>query len=95
MASSSSSRGPICAASGWSKNQNKLFERALAVYDKDTPDRWHNVARFIGGGTSADEAKRHYDRLLQDVQTIESGRIQIPNYRSSDDATAGQANQFR
>ncbi|KAK8958668.1 Protein RADIALIS-like 1 [Platanthera guangdongensis] len=80
MASSSSSR---CSTSGWSKNQNKLFERALAVYDKDAPDRWQNVARFVGGGKSADDAKRHYDRLLEDVRRIESGQIPFPNYSSS------------
>ena len=37
----------------WTKKQDKLFEQALAVYDKDTPDRWHNIARRggqVGGG---------------------------------------------
>uniref|UniRef100_A0A453A0B9 Myb-like domain-containing protein n=1 Tax=Aegilops tauschii subsp. strangulata TaxID=200361 RepID=A0A453A0B9_AEGTS len=27
---------------GWTPKQNKLFEQALAVNDRDTPDRWHN-----------------------------------------------------
>jgi hypothetical protein len=27
----------------WTAKQNKLFEQALAVYDRDTPDRWHNI----------------------------------------------------
>nr|ARU86436.1 RADIALIS-like [Orchis italica] len=89
MASSSSSRS---SSSGWSKNQNKLFERALAVYDKETPDRWHNVARFVGGGKSADDVKRHYDRLLEDVQRIESGQIPFPNYSSS---AGGEEKSYR
>ncbi|XP_020585159.1 protein RADIALIS-like 3 [Phalaenopsis equestris] len=80
MASSSSSRGSG-SGSGWSKNQNKLFERALAVYDKDTPDRWHNVARFVGSGKSVDDVKLHYDRLVEDVRKIESGHVPFPNYR--------------
>lgn len=33
----------------WTKKQDKLFEQALAVYDKDTPDRCHNIARAVGG----------------------------------------------
>lgn len=66
----------------WTPKQNKLFEQALAQYDKDTPDRWHNVARAVGGGKSAEEVKRHYDILLEDLRRIESGKVPIPNYRS-------------
>ncbi|CAN1126986.1 Protein RADIALIS-like 6 [Linum perenne] len=65
----------------WTPKQNKMFERALAVYDKDTPDRWQNVARAVGG-KSAEEVKRHYDRLVADLMYIESGQAQLPNYRN-------------
>ncbi|OMO75645.1 hypothetical protein COLO4_25943 [Corchorus olitorius] len=64
----------------WTAKQNKLFEKALALYDKDTPDRWHNVAKAVGGKT-AEEVKRHYEVLIEDLNHIESGRIPIPNYR--------------
>lgn len=30
---------------GWTPQQHKLLEQALAVYDRGTPDRWHNVGR--------------------------------------------------
>ncbi|KAL8116142.1 hypothetical protein AgCh_022588 [Apium graveolens] len=36
----------------WTVQQNKAFEKALAKYDKDTPDRWYNVAKAIGGKTT-------------------------------------------
>ncbi|KAE8719383.1 Protein RADIALIS-like 1 [Hibiscus syriacus] len=74
---SMSSRG--CGS--WTPKQNKYFERALAVYDKDTPDRWYNVAKAVGGRT-ADEVKRHYELLVADVEYIESGQVPFP-YKSS------------
>ena len=42
------------------------------MYDADTPDRWHNVARYMGGGTSVEEVRRHYQQLVVDVALIES-----------------------
>ncbi|OIT04641.1 PREDICTED: protein RADIALIS-like 1 [Nicotiana attenuata] len=77
MASSSMS----CHGS-WTAEQNKAFEKALAVYDKDTPHRWSNVARAVGGKT-AEEVKRHYEILVQDVMSIENGRVPFPNYRTT------------
>ncbi|KAG0489221.1 hypothetical protein HPP92_008048 [Vanilla planifolia] len=71
------------ASSGWTRQQNKMFERALAVYDRDTPDRWQNVATFVGGGKTVDDVRRHYQRLVEDVRRIESGDVPLPNYRSS------------
>ncbi|WZY76924.1 hypothetical protein YC2023_023308 [Brassica napus] len=76
MASKSRSSG-----SSWTFRQNKMFERALAVYDKDTPDRWHNVANAVGG-KSAEEVKRHYDILVEDLISIETGRVPLPNYKT-------------
>lgn len=70
------------SGSTWTQAQNKMFEKALATYDKDTPERWQNVARAVGGGKSPDEVKRHYDLLIEDLRHIESGRVPIPNYKS-------------
>ncbi|MBA0572625.1 hypothetical protein Golob_002952 [Gossypium lobatum] len=67
----------------WTPKQNKLFEKALAQFDKDTPDRWQNVATAVGGNKTAEEVKRHYEILIQDLEHIESGRIPIPKYKSS------------
>lgn len=70
------------SSSNWTPKQNKLFEKALALYDKDTPDRWQNVAKAVGGKT-AEEVRRHYEILLEDLRQIESGRIPFPNYKST------------
>lgn len=68
--------------SSWTQKQNKLFERALAVYDKDTPDRWHNIARYVGD-KSVDDVKRHYELLIEDVRRIESGMVSYPYGKNS------------
>lgn len=68
------------STSSWTPVQNKLFEKALALYDKDTPDRWQNVARAVGG-KSAEEVKERYELLIEDLRHIESGRVPFPNYR--------------
>lgn len=83
MASNSlSSSSSHSSSSSWTPKQNKQFEKALAIYDKDTPDRWQNIARAVGG-KSAEEVKRHYEILVEDLKHIESGNIPFPNYRSN------------
>ncbi|RYR05374.1 hypothetical protein Ahy_B06g085241 isoform B [Arachis hypogaea] len=72
----------MSSSGSWSAKDNKAFERALAVYDKDTPDRWYNVARAVGGKTP-DEVKRHYALLLGDVGYIESGQVPFPKYKKN------------
>lgn len=79
----------ISASGSWSVKDNKAFEKALAVYDKDTPDRWYNVAHAVGGKTP-EEVKRHYELLVQDVKHIESGRVPFPNYKKT---TSGSTDQ--
>ncbi|XP_057785519.1 protein RADIALIS-like 4 [Salvia miltiorrhiza] len=65
--------------SNWTAWQNKVFEDALASYDKDTAEWWQNVARAVGG-KSVEEVKRHYQKLLQDINHIETGKVPLPNY---------------
>lgn len=65
-------------ASSWTPRQNKLFEEALAIYDRETPDRWQNVARVVG--KSVEDVKRHYEILKEDIKRIERGQIPLPNY---------------
>lgn len=66
----------------WTLKQNKAFERALAIYDKDTPDRWDNIAKAIGGKTSQ-QVQRHYEDLLEDIKNIKAGQVPFPNYTNA------------
>ncbi|XP_023754524.2 LOW QUALITY PROTEIN: protein RADIALIS-like 1 [Lactuca sativa] len=77
----SSSLYSSSSTSSWTPQQKQIFERALAVYDRDTPDRWQKIARAVGG-KSAEEVKRHYEVLIEDLRHIESGNVPFPNYRS-------------
>lgn len=70
-------------AGSWTAEQNKAFETALAVYDKDTPDRWSNVAKAVGGNKTPEEVKTHYQILVRDVNSIETGRVPFPTYRTT------------
>lgn len=67
--------------SSWTPRQNKMFEQALALYDRETPDRWQNVANIVG--RSVEEVKRHYEILKEDVQRIEHGQVPFPRYRTN------------
>ncbi|CAL0301709.1 unnamed protein product [Lupinus luteus] len=66
----------------WTLEENKLFENALAVHDKDTPDRWHKVAEMIPGKTVGD-VMRQYMELEADVSDIEAGLVPIPGYKNT------------
>ncbi|KAA3490423.1 transcription factor RADIALIS-like [Gossypium australe] len=72
----------MASGSSWTPKQNKLFENALVIYDKDTPDRWHNLARAVGGKT-VEEVKLHYQNLVEDIQQIESGQVPLPPYKKA------------
>lgn len=66
--------GAMEESGGWSWEENKLFELALAIVDETTPERWTVVAGMIGG-KSAEEVEKHYKILLDDLQSIESGEM--------------------
>jgi hypothetical protein len=59
-----------------------MFENALALYDKESPDRWHQVAAMIPGKTAGDVMKQ-YMELEVDVNNIEAGLVPIPGYTTS------------
>ncbi|CAH9129207.1 unnamed protein product [Cuscuta epithymum] len=61
----------------WTHSENKAFENALALYDKDTPDRWEKVAEMVPGKTAADVILQ-YRELEEDVSCIEAGLMDLP-----------------
>lgn len=69
------------SSSKWTPAENKAFENALAVFDKDTPDRWQRVAAMVPGKSVMDVI-RQYRELEDDVSNIEAGLVPIPGYSS-------------
>nr|AJD14508.1 RL [Petunia x hybrida] len=81
----------MASNSSWTPQQNKRFENALAIFDKDTPDRWTNVAKAVGGGKTEEDVKMHYEILVEDIRRIESGEVPLPKY-SKASKNAGKRN---
>ncbi|XP_030469848.1 protein RADIALIS-like 4 [Syzygium oleosum] len=76
--------------STWTAEKNKLFENALAVYEEGTPDRWQRIANAVGGKTSVEEVKEHYEILQHDINLIESDKVPLPQYKPSEDKLSNQ-----
>ncbi|OMO91873.1 hypothetical protein CCACVL1_06981 [Corchorus capsularis] len=72
----------------WTKEENKRFESALAIYGEDVPDRWRRIAAMIPG-KSVDDVIKQYKELVEDVFDIEAGRVPIPGYLSSSPFSLG------
>ncbi|KAH1244332.1 Protein RADIALIS-like 6 [Glycine max] len=68
---------------GWTREENRRFEDALAVHGPDDPNRWQHVANAVGG-KSVQEVKMHYEILQEDVIRIERDQIPLPSYRGNE-----------
>ncbi|KAL2926723.1 Transcription factor DIVARICATA [Bienertia sinuspersici] len=71
-----------CKTTIWTKEENKRFEEALAIFDDNTPDRWSRIADMIPGKSEYD-IKKQYEELLEDVSDIDAGLVPIPGYLAS------------
>lgn len=76
MEEASSSNSGTCTAT-WSREEEKDFENAVATHG----DNWDEIAALVPSKT-LDEIKRHYDLLVEDINGIEAGRVQLPPYTS-------------
>ncbi|EOA14479.1 hypothetical protein CARUB_v10027693mg [Capsella rubella] len=63
--------------SSWSKDEDIVFERALAIYADETEIRWEEIALVVPGKT-IEQIIEHYNVLVRDVMMIESGHVPLP-----------------
>ncbi|CAA0823292.1 Duplicated homeodomain-like superfamily protein [Striga hermonthica] len=68
---------------GWTYEENKLFEVALAEIEPGSPAFFENVASKIPW-KSIEDIKKHYEALIEDLKMIETGEIPIPDYKQAD-----------
>lgn len=63
----------------WTRSEDKAFENSLVRYPEGTPNRWHLIALQVPG-KSPDDVLLHYHALVHDVEAIDSGAVQLPDY---------------
>ncbi|PKA66448.1 Transcription factor DIVARICATA [Apostasia shenzhenica] len=66
----------------WTWEEDKAFEDALAAHYDTCSDWWEKIAVALPGKL-LEEIKNHYAILVEDVGSIESGRVPVPSYSSS------------
>lgn len=69
-------------SSYWTREEDKIFENALAIHDKNTTDRWEKVAQMIPWRSVIDVMNK-YKELEDDVSYIEAGLVPTPGYLTS------------
>ncbi|CAM0901711.1 unnamed protein product [Alopecurus aequalis] len=71
------------SGSGWTREQEKAFENALATLAERVlvgeDAMWERIAAAVEG-KSPDEVRRHYELLVEDVDGIEAGRVPLLVY---------------
>nr|XP_010921931.1 protein RADIALIS-like 3 [Elaeis guineensis] len=67
----------------WSRSEDKIFELALVQYPEGTPDRWSLITAKLPGKTLS-QVLHHYQVLIYDLELIESGRVEIPDYKDNE-----------
>ncbi|CAA0814382.1 Duplicated homeodomain-like superfamily protein [Striga hermonthica] len=69
----------------WSRQEDKVFEKALVEFPDGVDDRWRRIAEILPS-KSPEEVRAHYEALLYDIAEIDSGRVELPCY--SDESAA-------
>ncbi|XP_065009795.1 transcription factor DIVARICATA-like [Musa acuminata AAA Group] len=62
----------------WTREEDKVFERALLVYPEGTPSRWSAIAAQLVGRSTV-EAWGRYQALVEDCHMIERGMVEVPD----------------
>ncbi|KAK4489669.1 hypothetical protein RD792_005482 [Penstemon davidsonii] len=77
--------------SSWSRQEDKIFEKALVEFPEGVENRWSKIAELLPG-KSIDDVRAHYEALLHDVGEIDSGRVELPSYsdESWEESVPGQ-----
>ena len=76
---------PASDNAAWNFPEDKEFERLIVESSQwDELTRWERIAAQLGGGRTAAEVEEHYQKLVHDVELIESGLVPFPSYNDDD-----------
>lgn len=68
----------------WTRSEDKVFENSLVRYPEGTPNRWCLIALQVPG-KSPDDVRVHYQALVQDIEAIDCGAVELPEYEDDED----------
>ncbi|KAG6434642.1 hypothetical protein SASPL_106282 [Salvia splendens] len=71
----------MASSDNWTFEENERFEDALVVFDEKAPDRWSKLVAAVGGTKTEEDVKLHFQRLVDDIELIESGKWPLPDYK--------------
>lgn len=69
----------------WTREEDKAFENAVAgaaapPSDGSPDDGWFTALATSVPARTAEEVRRHYEALVEDVSSIDAGRVPLPLY---------------
>ncbi|XP_016467729.1 uncharacterized protein LOC107790243 isoform X2 [Nicotiana tabacum] len=67
-----------CNSSSWTKEEDRAFETALAIYAGDS-NQLMKIAAAVPR-KSIPEILQHYKKLVDDINDIEAGKVPLPQY---------------
>lgn len=80
-------------AAAWTREEDKAFENAVAAAaappaNGPPDDGWFTALAASLPARTAEEVRRHYEALLEDVASIEAGRVPFPRYAGEESSAA-------
>ncbi|MCE0480873.1 hypothetical protein HAX54_038065 [Datura stramonium] len=82
-----------CNSSSWTREEDKAFETALALYSGDS-DLLLKIAAEVPQ-KSLSEVIQHYNDLVEDINDIESGKVPLPQYEKMQSCTSRRSRLSR
>lgn len=77
-------------AEAWAWDEEKAFEDAVSIHWETCGDWLEKVAAAVPG-KSLENIQNHYQILVEDVASIESGKVPLPTYVSSSSSSSVNA----
>ncbi|KAK8686658.1 hypothetical protein V6N13_125681 [Hibiscus sabdariffa] len=82
----------MAASVGWSREENKAFENAIAMHwmeKEEYEEQWEKIGSMLPS-KSLEELKLHYEILVEDVTAIESGQVPLPCYKGEEPSSSAK-----